>query len=35
MKQRSEYIDKLFEKIHYDITQLQLDNFDELSFLQR
>lgn len=32
MKQRSEYIDKLFEKIHYDITQLQLDNFDELSF---
>ena len=32
MKQRSEYIVKLFEKIHYDITQLQLDNFNELSF---
>lgn len=32
MKQRSEYIDKLFEKIHYDITQLQLDNLDKLSF---
>lgn len=32
MKHRSEYIDKLFEKIHYDITQLQLDNLDKLSF---
>lgn len=32
MKQRSEYIDKLFEKIHYDITQLQLSNFNKLSF---
>lgn len=32
IKQRSEYLDKLFEKLHYDITQYQLSDFSKLPF---
>jgi hypothetical protein len=32
IKQRSEYLDKMYEKIRYDISQYQLMNFDKLPF---
>ena len=32
IKQRSEYLDKMYEKIRYDISQYQLMNFNKLPF---
>lgn len=32
VKQRSEYLDKLLENIHYDIEQYQLSDFSKLPF---